>query len=236
MSSADRARAASYRSVTRFQEGVPIRFPGLTLTCEGEHLAPLAGASVPSVRILRFLARSGGEQAVVDWSPGLGAIAPQELTIGGRTYSLELAYSFALERALVPDELVLSEKPSRPVGAYRQWEGPAGGEFVIFLRMRDAGTGAAERIAAEVRVHHDGRVEAAMVHREALRPVTEALEEIGKRPSLYVNEPSPTGRDDRSRPVGRGEALWSLAVAQALQGLVPYRVDWEASGPVAAAP
>ncbi len=236
MSTSDRARAASYRSVTRFQEGVLLRFPGLTFTFEGEHLAPLVGASVPSVRILRFRARSGGEQVVVDWSPGLGAIAPQELTIGGRTYSLELAYSLALERALAPDELVLAEKPSRPAGAYGQWEGPTGGEFVIFLRMRDARTGADQGIAAEVRVHHDGRVEAARVRREALRPVTEALEEIGKRPSLYVNEPSPTGRGDRSRPVGRGAALWPLAVAQMLEGLVPYRVDWEASGPVAAAP
>lgn len=236
MSSPEETRTASYRTVTRFEEGVALRFPALTLTFEGERWAPLARAAVPGVRLLRFRACAGQEHAVVEWSPGLGAVAPREFSVGGRVYKLELAHSLLLGQALAPDELVLCEKPSGAIGAIGQWEGLTGEEFAILLLMSDARSGAVQGLAAELRVHGDGRVEAALVRREALRRVTDAVEEIGRRSSLYVNEPSPSGLGDRSRPVRRGAPLWPLAVAQTLEGLVPYRVDWERSGPVHAAP
>jgi hypothetical protein len=217
--------------VVRFEKGPAVRFPGVTLVCEGEVDRPLANASIPSIRVTVFRARSGSEETVVEWSAGTGAIAPRPFDLAGRRYELELLWSFELDRALARDELVLVERSRDPSSRYRQWDLPPGKELLVRLRMRDGTSGRLTGLAAEVLVRKDGRLEATLVHRDATRQVAEALAAIGARDQLYVNTEPANGRGDASRAVARGEKGWPLAVAQELETLLPYFVDWEGSGP-----
>lgn len=106
-SAEDLAKAVSYDTKTRFEQGRTLRFPDFELTYAGRH--HVEPAQYPrGWWVHDFNVRSKAREQSVSWSAGTGNIGPTRFTVNGAEFQLELSHSDKLG-TLHEDEVVVSK-------------------------------------------------------------------------------------------------------------------------------
>jgi hypothetical protein len=101
-----RSPAADLGEPVRFSKGHPLTLGGITIEYLGErHVSH--PVFKPGFTFHDFKVSDSRETKTIAWSSGTGVIGPQEFTLSGTEYQLELRRSVARDGWLREDELVL---------------------------------------------------------------------------------------------------------------------------------
>lgn len=101
----------NYGEIATFKKGKLLSFPdfGIEYTGIRKKTTQFNNGNSFTFTLYDFLIKKNGAEKTISWSPGTGAIGPQNFEFNDRKYTIELTYSINHKKQLSDNEFVINK-------------------------------------------------------------------------------------------------------------------------------